>query len=45
MDHKCHEEGRKELKVQNGSKGNNRTGKKNPTGGMDLCVVFVVLGQ
>jgi hypothetical protein len=27
---KRHAEGRKNLKVQNGSKGNNGTGKKNP---------------
>jgi hypothetical protein len=29
MEHKCHEEGRQELKVQNGSKGKNGTGGKN----------------
>jgi hypothetical protein len=32
----------KDLKVQNGSRGENGTGKKNPTRGMDVCVVFVV---
>jgi hypothetical protein len=33
MEHKCHEEGRKDLKVQNESKGNNGTGgKKIPPG-------------
>jgi hypothetical protein len=30
MEHKWHEEGRKDLKVQNGSKGKNGTGKKIP---------------
>jgi hypothetical protein len=35
-------EGQKDLKVQNGSRGENGTGKKNPTRGMDVCVVFVV---
>jgi hypothetical protein len=46
MEHKWHEEGRKELKVQNGSKGKNGTGKKNP-GSVHVRFVAdkVALGQ
>jgi hypothetical protein len=32
-------ERQKDFKVQNGSKGENETEKKNPTGGMDVCLL------
>jgi hypothetical protein len=43
MEHKWHK-GQKRIKhYKNGSKGKNPgQTKKNPTGGMDVCVVFVV---
>jgi hypothetical protein len=34
-------EGQKDLKVQNGSKEKNGTGKKNPGGGRDLLAVKI----
>jgi hypothetical protein len=48
MDHKWHEEGRKDLKIQNGSKGNNGTGekkKKSHRGRGCLSLVSVVCCQ
>jgi hypothetical protein len=42
IEHKWHEEGGKDLKVQNWSKERNGTGGKNPAYGMNVCLLWVL---